>query len=329
MNIVMRLFQRNGWYYAGFRRGQEKALGTKDAVLATELYRGLKEEYLRGKLFQLDAYKKITLNEFRKTYIEKGRAGMAAKTIRQDDLSLRLLEDVIGGSTQLRAILKPKIDEFIRACLARKVKPRSVNSYLRHIKAAFTYAIDTGYIEKKPKIKLVKVGDSLPHVLSPEQIQALLETAKEADIDLWRYFMACLWTGARRSEVLGLTWQAISIQKRQCTVTGKGNRERIVPLLPPLIEMLEPIKKDMGPVFPQEHADTYTHKFKRIALSCGIEAHHLHDLRHTAATFMLKNGVPLAVVQKILGHSQISTTQIYAQVLDEMMQIEMSKLRFE
>ena len=102
-----------------------------------------------------------------------------------------------------------------------------------------------------------------------------------------------------------------------------------MPLLPPLIEILTPIQKDIGPVFPPHHADTYSHKFKKIAVLCGIKENHLHDLRHTAATFMLKSGIPLPVFQKILGHSQISTTQIYAKVLDEMMQSEMSKLKFE
>ena len=87
MNLSMRLFQRNGWFYAGFYRGKEKALGTKDEAQAKEIYRELKSEYLRGKLFSLESFKKITLSEFRKIYIEEARAGMAAKTVRQDDLS--------------------------------------------------------------------------------------------------------------------------------------------------------------------------------------------------------------------------------------------------
>lgn len=329
MKLVMRLFQRKDWYYASFYRGKEKSLGTKDADLAKEIYRELKAEYLKGKLFHLEQFKKITLTDFRTLYIEKARAGMAAKTVRQDSLSLRLLEDVLGGSTQIRTLTPAKIDDFKRACIARKVKPRSVNSYLRHIKAALTYALDSGYIDKKPKIKMVPVGDALPHALIPEQIKLLLDKAKEIDIALWRYLMVCLWTGARRSEVLGLTWQAINLDKKQCRVIGKGNRERIIPLMPALVALLEPIKKDIGRLFSDCHADTYTHKFKRLAVACGIEDKHLHDLRHTAGTFMLKNGIPLEVVQKILGHSAIGTTQIYAKVLDDLTQSEMVKLRFE
>jgi site-specific recombinase XerD len=344
MNISMRLFKRNGWYYAGFHRGKEKALGTKEEVLAKEIYRELKAEYLKGKLFRLEDFKKITLSQFHKTYIEEARSGMATKTVRQDDLALRLLEDVIGSMTQVRAITVSKIDDFKRACLARKVTPNSVNSYLRHIKAALTYAFDQGIIEKKPKIKMVPTGEALPHVLSPEKIQTLLAKAKETDLNIWLYFMFCLWTGSRRMEALKVKCQDIcintiikkdekgverAVKKGHCKLIGKGNRERIVPLLPPLIEVIEPYLKDIGPLFPQEHADTYTHKFRKVAKDCGITDHHLHDLRHTAATFMLKSGISLPVVQQILGHAQISTTQIYAQVLDEMKQTEMAKLKFE
>lgn len=329
MNLSMRLFKRNGWYHAGFHRGKEKALGTKEEHIAKEIYRELKAEYLKGKLFKLEAFKRIPLKEFRSRYIEIARIGVSSKTVKQDSLALRMLEDVIGASTPVRGITAARIDEFKAACLARKVKPQSVNSYLRHIKAALSYALEQGYIDKKPKIKMVPVGTTLPRVLTPEQIQAILEAAKAKDVELWRYFSFCLWTGARRSEVLKLSWQEIDLKHKKCRLTGKGNRERIVPLVPALIKILKPIKKDLGPVFDQEHADTYTHKFRRIAKGCGVEGHHLHDLRHTAATFMLKSGIPLPVVQKILGHSQISTTQIYASVLDEMKQTEMRKLKFQ
>lgn len=325
----MRLFRRNGWYYVSFHRGKEKALGTKEEALAKEIYRELKAEYLKGKLFHLESFKKVTLAQFHKTYIETARCGMAAKTIRQDDLSLRLMEDVISATTHMRAITQAKIDQFKNACIARKVKPKSINSYLRHIKAALSYALDIGIIEKKPKIKMVPTGEALPHVLTPEQIKKILKTAEKTDTGFWRYLNFCLWTGARRSEVLSMTWQMINMQNRTCKLIGKGNRERIVPLMPALIKILEPIKKDVGPVFPQEHADTYTHKFRRIAIDCGITGHHLHDMRHTAATYMLKSGIPLPIVQQILGHSQISTTQIYAKVLDEMKKSEMAKLKFE
>ena len=109
---------------------------------------------------------------------------------------------------------------------------------------------------------------------------------------------------------------------------GKGDKVRMVPMLSPLEKMLSPFKKDIGLVFNDLYPDTVSHDFQEIAEACGIKFR-LHDLRHTCATYLLKSGVPLVVVQKILGHSNISTTQIYTHVLDEMKKREMAKLRFE
>ena len=68
--------------------------------------------------------------------------------------------------------------------------------------------------------------------------------------------------------------------------------------------------------------------FRELAELCGVSAR-LHDLRHSACTYMLKSGIPIQVVKEILGHSQITTTMIYTHVLDDIKQNEMKKLRFE
>ena len=71
--------------------------------------------------------------------------------------------------------------------------------------------------------------------------------------------------------------------------------------------------------------DTYTHKFKKRARAIGIEDIHLHNTRHTAATYMLKSGIDIKVVQKILGHASVTTTEIYTDVLNEVIKKEMQK----
>ena len=67
--------------------------------------------------------------------------------------------------------------------------------------------------------------------------------------------------------------------------------------------------------------------FKDLADACNIKAR-FYNLRHTAATYMIKNSIPFEIIQKILGHSDIRTTQIYAQVYDDVIQKEMSKLKY-
>jgi len=334
MKINMRLFERNGYFYVEYYRGKKQSLETKDKDIAKELYRGLKESYLKGKLLQLDKFKTVTLGEFRKDYVKNYRTGLAVKTTRQDELSLRMLADVVGDSTQLVTFAakngkKTKIEDFKTALIARKVQPRSVNSYLRHIKKAFNEALEAGLITKAPKIKMLPVGKQIPRILYPEQIDQLLAKAKENDVHEWLYYMLILWTGARREEAAGADWVRISLVHDHIKLIGKGNRERTVPLLPPIKEALEPFKKDLGPVFPSQHLDTYTHHFKKNVRGLGIEDIHLHNLRHTAATYMLKSGIDIKTISRILGHTSVSTTEIYVDVLDEMVKSEMKKFEYK
>ena len=100
-------------------------------------------------------------------------------------------------------------------------------------------------------------------------------------------------------------------------------------MLVPVKRTLERNSKDIGRVFPDWHPDTVSHWAQEALKEAGIVSHRLHDLRHSCATYLLKNGVALEVVQRIMGHSQISTTQLYAKVLDGMLQTEMQKLNFK
>ena len=84
----------------------------------------------------------------------------------------------------------------------------------------------------------------------------------------------------------------------------------------------------MGPVFPPWYPDTVSKWFHALALSCGVNAR-LHDLRHSAVTYMLKSGISIQVVKEIVGHTDLSTTMIYSHVLDDVIAEEMQKMRVE
>lgn len=330
MNYPMRLFTRKGIYYVQTGRNTKVSLKTRDRQKALPIFRDMEKEWLRGRLLKLENYKKITLSEFKKLYIES-RTDVSKWTAKKDELVLKLLIDAVGGSLQLRALTKAKIEEFKKVCRARKAKEITINGYLGHLRSALTFALEEKLLDQKPKVVMFRrrEDEDLPRVLKPDEIDRLLETAKEKDPEIWRYLLFQLWTGARRTEGLRMEWQKIDFKARNCRLKGKGKRERLVPLLGPILEALEPIRKDIGRVFVQYHPDTWSKKFKAIARACRIEDARLHDLRHSAATYMLRSGIPLEVVQEILGHAQISTTRIYTHVLDDIKQAEMQKLKFE
>lgn len=326
MNHPMRMYRReNGVYYVEFARGDKKSLKTKNREKALAVYRELEKEWLKGRLHRLDDYKKATISELSENFC--GRSGVSPHTLKKDALSLKLLREAIGN-IQIRTITKERLKDFRCIVLARGTSSITINGYQRHIKAALHYALDEGYLTKIPKIEMEATKKLLPRFLTPDKIDAILKQAEKTDPAFYRYVLFQLWTGARRREGHGLEWPKIDFKARTARLIGKGSMERSVPLLPPVIRALKLVKKDIGKVFIQYHPDTVSKKFHAIAKAAGVDAR-LHDLRHSCATYLLKNGVPMEVVQKILGHANISTTKIYAEVLDEVVQREMMKLRFK
>ncbi len=323
----MRLWQRKSGVWYAVIQGKYRSLRTKDEKEARRLFKVLQREHRKGRLVPLDKTKRISLEDFTQEYLA-GRGDLSPATLRLDDLSLRNLAEVVGGKTAVRAITAKKIDLFKSACRDRGVSSKSINAYLRHIRAAFNQAHEWGYLDKPLKIKPVKEAKQLPRVLSPQERSSILTFARENDFEMWRIITFSLWTGCRRTETLKLHWTDITLGTDPfCRVRGKGNKERIVPVLPPAVEAMG-VPKDIGPVFQQWHRDTLSHRFKQIARRCGIEDVHFHNLRHSAATQMIESGIMGDVVQKILGHSDYRTTQIYVNLSHSTLSEEMRKLKY-
>jgi len=186
---------------------------------------------------------------------------------------------------------------------------------------------------------------SLPKLLSEEEVDRLLEyisqyhsgknTLKSArQCALFEMLYA---TGLRISELVSMPRRAISSDLEMLIVRGKGDKERMVPLGGKAISALKnylvlldnctPEKERSIYIFPSRGADGYLTRrrvgqmLKDIAVEAGILPSKLspHKLRHAFATHLLSHGADLRVVQQLLGHSDISTTQIYTHVLDERM----------
>jgi len=324
MRMTMRLFKRAGWYHLELYRGKSRALKTRDPKEAQALHKEIEREYLHGRLINLDSFQRISLADFRTAYLAD-RDGISEWTIKKDALSLKLLADVIGGNIQLRAITDQSVKEFKRACRARGATTTTINGYLRHIRAAFSWAVGEQYLKSRPKIDFYKKAEEKPRVLAPGEIKRILRAAFKRNHNLGLRFFIHLYTGARRRELCELTWQNMDFEADTITLTGKG-KTRTIPMVK-AIKLILKDRRDIGLVFDDLHRDTVSHRFHDVVESCGIVAR-LHDLRHTCATYLLSNGVPLEVVQEILGHEAIATTQIYAKVLQPTMKKEMAKLKY-
>jgi len=235
--------------------------------------------------------------------------------------------------------------DYLATLTKRGFKPATVARHLSALRQLFRFLYAEGKRGDDPAAVLEgpKRGRALPKVLSIAEVDALLEAARHAAQDetqapasrLRAARLNCLIevvyaTGLRVSELVALPASAARRDQRMLVVRGKGNKERLVPLNQAakraMTEYLalrgdEP-SKWLFPSFGEQGHLTRQHfarELKELGAASGIAGNRLspHVLRHAFASHLLHNGADLRVVQTLLGHADISTTQIYTHVLEE------------
>ena len=250
--------------------------------------------------------------------------------------------DLEAFSAWLKASLATATREHLQAYFAEQVRkhasPRSTARLLSSLRRFYRYLLREQLITDDPtaQIESPKLGRPLPKSLTEEQVEKLLQ-APDAETALGlrdRAMLETLYaTGLRVSELVGLTLQQVNLQAGVVKVIGKGDKERLVPLGEEAIEWLQHYLNEArakllhgqtsDALFPTARGAAMTrqafwHNLKRYTRVAGIETHlSPHTLRHAFATHLLNHGADLRVVQMLLGHVDLSTTQIYTQVARE------------
>jgi len=317
----MRLYKRGKFYYIEVARNRPKSLGVTDKKEAERLFKIIKKRQLEKKLLILDSKDRVSISEFIDIYVnDPDRRNLSEKTHENDKLAFRSLMDVIGD-IPIKLIDRDKIKEFKDSALKR-MKPVSVNTYLRHIKAGLSWAVSEKYANKVPQMKKIKLGESLPRYIEKSDIDKILGYSKKYYPEMHRIITFAMYTGCRRAEIINARYEHIT--DGNIRVYGKGKKERIIPLLPQALD----VQQDIGKIFRYKHVSTVSNTFRKIVRICGIQAR-FHDLRHTAATQMLESGIDIMTVKEMLGHVDLRTTEVYAKVLAKTMRKEMLKLSYE
>jgi len=230
------------------------------------------------------------------------------------------------------------LTNFLANYVDRGARPRTTARFLSSFRRFYRYLLREGLITEDPTATLdsPKLGRPLPKSLSEAQIELLL-AAPDVATPLGlrdRAMLETLYaTGLRVSELVGLTIAQANLQAGVVKVVGKGNKERLVPLGEEAIDWLgRHLREGRGVLMKGHTADAlfptargaamtrqaFWHNIKRYARVAGIEsALSPHTLRHAFATHLLNHGADLRVVQMLLGHADLSTTQIYTQVARE------------
>ena len=220
------------------------------------------------------------------------------------------------------------------------ISSRSAARSLSALRGYYRYQVISQIIEEDPTAQLEhpKLGRTLPVVISTEQVDALL-AAPDVETTLGlrdRAMLEVLYaTGLRISELINMQLTSINLRQGLVKVIGKGDKERLVPLGESAIYWVERFsadaRTDLMPaggsvLFPSRRGRTMTrqtfwHAIKRYTIKAGITVNiSPHTLRHAFATHLVDNGADLRAVQMMLGHSDLSTTQIYTHVAQQRLQ---------
>jgi len=238
-----------------------------------------------------------------------------------------------AGSTLLRA-QRADILAYLGARAAEN-SPRSTARLLSSLKRFYRHRVRQGLLNADPTAQVAapKLGRPLPKFLTEREVESLLaapdvnEPLGLRDRAMLEVLYAC---GLRVSELVNLQLSQVNLRQEILRVTGKGDKERLVPLGAEAVHWLENYLGNARPqlveravsalVFPGRAGQPLTrqafwHRIKHYARKAGItKPLSPHTVRHAFATHLLNHGADLRVVQLLLGHSDLSTTQIYTHV---------------
>tara|TARA_Y100000590_G_scaffold435534_1_gene555069 strand:+ start:1783 stop:2685 length:903 start_codon:yes stop_codon:yes gene_type:complete len=271
-------------------------------------------------------------------WMEKGLSSNTLSSYKQDLLSFSSWlpnKDLVEAD-------KSTILDYLSYRLKKGYSSRSTSRCLSSIRAFYKYLLFNSFISKDPteKIESPKIGHSLPKVLSEEDVLELIKTPDTRNpIGIRdRAMLEILYaTGLRVTELITLELVNLNVRQGLVRVMGKGSKERLVPIGEQALDWVEKYvayarleligkKQDSPYLFLSKRGKAMTrqafwYRIKIYAIKSGIDnSLSPHTLRHAFATHLLNHGADLRTVQLLLGHTSLSTTQIYTEVAKHRMQ---------
>ncbi|RLA04440.1 MAG: site-specific tyrosine recombinase XerD [Gammaproteobacteria bacterium] len=217
-------------------------------------------------------------------------------------------------------------------------KPRTTARLLSSMRRFYRYLIREGQLQEDPSVRIdtPRIGRPLPDTLSESEVEALLDAPDEQDTlglrdrAMLELLYAC---GLRVSELVGMTTDQASLTQGVVRLIGKGSKERLVPMGEEAVDWLQYYLDESRPDLAAGSSakqlfitrrgkgmtrQAFWYRIRHYAVKSGINKPlSPHTLRHAFATHLLNHGADLRVVQMLLGHSDLSTTQIYTHVARE------------
>lgn len=271
-------------------------------------------------------------------WMERGLSENTLGAYRADLVALSQRLD--SKSVELVKAQRADIMDYIAWRVEGGAKPRSTARQLSSFRRFFRYLLREGVIDEDPTVNIAmpKIGRSLPQSLTEQDVESLLAAPKVSEPlgHRDRTMLEVLYaTGVRVSELINLKMSQMNLNQGVLRIVGKGDRERLIPLGDEAQDWIREfidgargeilLERQTEYLFPTRRGDRMTrqafwHIIKRYAKKANVSKKlSPHTVRHAFATHLLNNGADLRVVQLLLGHSDVSTTQIYTHVARERM----------
>ncbi|MBT7276460.1 MAG: site-specific tyrosine recombinase XerD [Woeseiaceae bacterium] len=265
--------------------------------------------------------------------------GLSTNTLGAYKTDLRLLaKDLAYYGIEINLARKADILSYISKRVASGIKSRTTARQISSYRAYFQFLLRTNQIKIDPTldIEMPRIGRILPKTLTETEVDELLQAPDITDVIGHRdkAMLELMYaTGLRVSELITLKMSQVNFNQGVIRVVGKGNKERLVPIGEESVKWLEDFistsrtdilqKQQIDFLFPTKRGQsmtrqTFWYAIKRYSKKAGIRKNiSPHGLRHAFATHLLNHGADLRVVQLLLGHSDLSTTQIYTHIARE------------
>lgn len=339
---MARIYQRQGkkgvfWYldYSQDGRRIRKRVG-KSKKLAELALADIQVKLERKELgFQV---KDKSFSDFMAEYLDFAKTNKSRGSYVRNEIVLRTFKD-FAKVERLRAINPQLIESYKKFRSEGGTKASTINTELNTIKAALNRAVMSGYLPRNParEVKKLKTPRKQVRFLSKEEIAKLLEAGNGR---MRPIIEVLLYTGLRRDELTHLTWADVDFQRHVIAIQAKNGwhpkdyEVRHIPMAPRLRELLKALPRNGGDwIFTTRTGGPHSghilsRDFRKLAKLCAIRGASLHTLRHTFASHLVMNGTDVYTVQKLLGHSSIKTTEIYAHLAPDFLKAAVERLHY-
>lgn len=233
-------------------------------------------------------------------------------------------------SEQMLADLRRYIDQQAVTKTGKALSKKTANAYFNKVRSVFKRAHDKGFIKADllVDVKTISVGESERVYLSIDEVRRLVDTPCRYEVLKRAFLFSCL-TGLRWSDIFKLDWGMVNNLDGVYRITfnqKKTDKLQYLDITPQAFRLMGVVGK--GRVFSGLRYSTNSNvELLRWAMAAGISKHvTFHTARHTFAVSLLSNGVDIYTVSKLLGHTQIKTTQIYADIIDDVRKDAMHKI---